>query len=231
MNLIKTTAAAMILPAMLIATPAIAAEMGQIESGDIYRAKNVTKSSSFTDATTADKCEVVKYRVLIHNQGPSTINNITVKATIQSGKNTKNTSTAIVSSENASPKSSSDSTVVNLTGAYGLTYVPGSTKLLDANSNVISNLPDGIVGGGVNVGTVGVSIQQKRMVEFQAKVDCPVTPDQPKPTPTPEQPVSLPETGPEAGLAAAAGTGALGYAVHMYRRSRKSLVDAVKRAK
>lgn len=230
MNMIRTSAAAILLPAVLIATPALAAEKGQIESGDIYRAKNVTKSSSFTDSTTADKCEVVKYRVLIHNQGPSTIENITVKATIQSGKNTKNTSTAIVSSENASPKSSSDSTVVNLTGAYGLNYVAGSTKLLDANSNVISNLPDGIVGGGVNVGTVGVSIQQKRMVEFQAKVDCPVTVTE-KPQPQPEQPVTLPETGPAAGLAAAAGTGALGYAVHMYRRSRKALVDAVKNVK
>lgn len=228
---INRKAAAIALPVMLLATPALAATTGQITGGDNYLVRNVTDNGQFTDPASADKCETVQFKVRIHNVGPDSVGNVNVKATLPTAAATSHSSLVTVTSTDSNPNTRTDTAGVNLSGSYKLTYVPGSTELLDANNAKLSTMPDTITSSGVNIGEVGVSTQQKRFVQFQAKVDCPVTPDQPKPTPTPEQPVSLPETGPEAGLAAAAGTGALGYAVHMYRRSRKSLVDAVKRAK
>lgn len=229
-TIIKTLALGMVIPVALIATPVIAANQGQIEGGNIYRVKNVTDNTEFVDPVNADKCETLQYKVRIHNPGPGFLNNVNVKATMPAGASTTNTSTITVSSQNADPSSTSDNAVVNLSSAQSVKYVSGSTQLLDANGNVIQTLSDGVAAGGVNIGNVGVSINEKRFVQFQAKVDCPVTVTE-KPQPQPEQPVTLPETGPAAGLAAAAGTGALGYAVHMYRRSRKALVDAVKNVK
>ena len=231
---VKTAAAAVVASAALVATPVLAANQGQIEGGDIYRVKNITQNRDFSDPQTAKACDTLQYKVRIHNPGPGALSQVNVKATLPSNAATSNTSTVTVSSQSADPSSTSDNAVVNFTsGAQSETYVSGSTQLLDANGNVIQNLSDGITAGGVNIGNVGVSIEQKRFVQFKAQVNCPTEqpkqPEQPgKGAPAPEQPAALPETGPEAGLAALAGSGALGYAVREYRRSRKSLANKLR---
>ena len=227
---VKAAAVAVVASAAMVATPALAANQGQIEGGDIYRVKNVTQNRDFSDPQTAKACDVVQYKVRIHNPGPGSLSQVNVKATLPSNVATSNTSTVTVSSQSADPSSTSDNAVVNFTsGAQSEAYVAGSTQLLDANGNVIQNLSDGITAGGVNIGNVGVSIQQKRFVQFKAQVNCPAAPEQPgKGGPAPEQPTALPETGPAAGLAAIAGSGALGYAVREYRRSRKSLANKLR---
>lgn len=224
----KIAAAAMLLPALLVTTPVMAANEGQTEGGDIYRVKNVTKNTQFADPVNADKCEKLTYKVRIHNPGPGVLAGVNVKANLSNAKATSNTSTITVTSANADPASTSDNAVVALSSAQSINYVSGTTKLLDHNGNVIKQLPDGITQGGVNIGNVGVSLQQKRFVQFDAQVDCPTTTtEQPKPgtpvVPSAEQPATLPETGPEAGLAAMAGSGILGYAVMAYRRSKRAL--------
>ena len=221
---IKTTAVALLVPAaILISSPAIAANEGQIEGGNIYRIKNITQNIDFTDPQTANKCDVIQYKVRIHNPGPGALASVNVKASLNGAAATSNTSTVTVSSINADPASTSDTATVNFSSVHSLSYLTGSTQLLDANGVVISNLPDGITAAGVNIGNVGVSIDNKRFVQFSAKVDCPVTP----PVVTP--PAALPQTGGEAaGLAGVAGTGIVGYAAMAYRRSKRSLADALR---
>jgi hypothetical protein len=110
---------------------------------------------------------------------------------------------------------------VTVPSGANLAYEAGSTTLFDANGNVIKTLPDTITSG-VNVGNLNGSTTE--FVNFKAKVNCPTTP----PVTPPTTPQPLPQTGVEgAGLAGMAGTGAVGYAVMAYRRSKKALAQTL----
>jgi uncharacterized repeat protein (TIGR01451 family) len=231
----KAVAAAILVPAMLVAP--VMASTGQITGGDNYLVKNLTKNGQYMDPASADKCEVLEYKVRIHNVGPDTITNVNVKATLDNSVATSHSSTVTVTSADSNPTSRTDTAAVNLSSAQSLAYVPGSTELLDANNGKISTLPDTIFTSGVNINSIGVSTEQKRYVQFQANVNCPTTPATPEqpgkggPVITPAPVTELPQTGAEAGLAGLAGTGALGYAAMAYRRSRKALANAVRNQK
>jgi uncharacterized repeat protein (TIGR01451 family) len=177
-KLVSVIAGALMVPALIFSTVQ-AAGMGQVEGGDIYRVKNVSRGTDFADPTTATCGETVQFKVRIHNPGPSVIDNVKVVATLPSVEATTHTSRVTVSSTNADPLSTSDTATVNLDKAGKLVYVAGSTELLDAHNGKISNLGDAITGAGVSIGTVGVSIEQKRFVQFSAKVNCPVVPPAP----------------------------------------------------
>jgi|GEM_PF-862582 len=159
-----------------------AANEGQIEQGDFYYSKNLTTGSSFADPTAASKCETLQYKVRMHNPGATPVTNVRVKVNLPAGASTQNVSTATVTADNAFPVSVSDTAIVNLSTSQKIEYVSGTTKLLNSSNAVISSLPDGITssGSGVNIGSVGVSVNEVRYVQFQAKVDCPTPPQPPQ---------------------------------------------------
>lgn len=169
--------ASLTLVAALLLQPVQAAVQPGIEGGDIYRVRNITKGTDFSDPVTADKCEELQYRVRIHNPGPdAALENVIVKAVLPPAAATQNTSTVTVSATNANPTTTSDTATVNLAGSYKIEYVPGSSQLLNAQGGVISSIADVTSGSGVNIGNVGISINERRFVQFRAKVDCPQTP-------------------------------------------------------
>ena len=189
------------LPAGLVATvtifiagvvaPALAQVQPSIQGGDIYRVRNLTKGTGFMDPGSADKCDELQYRVRIHNGGPEqALQNVVVKAVIPSNASTQNVSTVTVSASNASPGSTSDTATVNLSQSLRVTYVPGSSQLLNSSGGVISSIGDVTGGAGVNIGNVGVSLNETRFVQFKAKIDCPKPPEQPRKPP--EQPKPQP---------------------------------------
>ena len=144
-----------------------------------------------------------------------------------------------------------------------LSYVPGSTLMVDSNTSSSGmKMPDGITTGGITVDDLGVGGGE--LIYFQLKladsipcgnhglenvgivkaqgvtevynvattnvnVTCqtppPVTPPVTPPTPTSP---NLPQTGME-GAAGMVGTGALGYAVQTWRRSKQSLASAMRK--
>jgi len=217
---------ALVLPVVAFTGIAGAASEGQIEGGDIYRVRNVTKNTDFTDPASADKCEVVQFKVRIHNPGPGGLTSVTVRASLPTAAATTHTSTVEVSAINADPSYTTDTASVNLSSAQGIKYVNGSTQLLDAHNGFIKNLPDGITASGVNIGNVGVSTEEKRYVQFQAKVDCPTPPVTPPTTPptTPTNPVApkeLPKTGAGDVVAVVAGATILGAIAHRLFTSRR----------
>lgn len=175
-NALKLAVAVFAVPAMIASTPVMAAAAGQIEGGDIYRAKNVTKGGAFTDPADATCGDTVQFRVRIHNPGPDALTGVTASATLNTAEGTSHSSNMTVSATNANPTSTSDSAGVKTDKSSTISYVAGSTQLLDANGAVMQNLADGIVGGSVNIpGGVGVSTEQKRFVQFDAKIDCGTT--------------------------------------------------------
>jgi hypothetical protein len=226
MSKVKQIAAAALLVPVAFVGVASANPAGQIEGGDIYRVRNITKSGAFEDPTKADACETVQFRVRIHNPGPDALTGVTVKATLNTESATSHSSTVTVSADNANPTSTTDTAGVNLSTAQKMSYVSGSTELLDANGAKMSTLGDSILTSGVGVTNgVGVSTEQKRFVQFSAKVDCPTPPVTPPTTttttPTPVTPTKLVNTGAGSTIgifAAAAAAGTVAYRVVLGRR-------------
>lgn len=166
------------IPALVFTGPkASAIGEGQVEQGDIYYSRNLDKGSAFGDPTAADKCDVLQYRVVMHNPGVGTITNVNIHVNLPGSVASKNVSTAQINASNAFPASVSDTATVNISTPQSIAYQNDTTFLLDANRNVIGTaLPNTITTTGVNIGSVGVSLNEIRYVQFNAKVNCPDTP-------------------------------------------------------
>lgn len=223
--------ATLAIAAVALVSGPVALAAGQIEGGNIYRVKNVTQNSAFTDPANATCGDTVQFRVRIHNPGPDPINNVSVAATLPSAQGTSHSSTVTVSSPDANPTSITDTAGVRTDKASTIAYVAGSTQLLDPNGSVLQTLNDGIVGGSVNVPNgVGVSTQQMRLVQFSAKINCPEQPvctenceptEEVPPTKTGVTPSAIASTGPAELFSGLAGVSALGYGVQRYVASRR----------
>jgi LPXTG-motif cell wall-anchored protein len=108
------------------------------------------------------------------------VDNVMVRATKPGGVASSFQSTITISSANADPATITDTATVNLDEAAELSYIPGSAELIDVSGNRLMTLGDSLFTSGVNIGTIGVSTQEKRFVQFSANVVC-----QPTPPPTP----------------------------------------------
>lgn len=219
-KVLSIVAGAVMVPAITFSSVSAAAA-GQIEGGDIYRVKNVTKNVDFTDPASATCGDTVQFKVRVHNPGPDSLTNVIVKATMPSATATSHSSLVTVSSENANPTSRTDTAGVNLDKAGKLAYVAGSTELLDAHNSKLSTLGDTVLTTGVNIGTVGVSTEQKRFVQFQAKVECeaPATPATPAVTPA-----KIASTGPESTIASLFGLSALAAGIGYFVQRRRNIL-------
>lgn len=253
-KLLKIAAFALLVPVLALSGSTMVAAAGQIEGGNIYRVKNMTQNGQFTDPASATCNDTVQFRVRIHNPGPGPLNNVRVSATLPAGEARSHSSTATVSASDA-PDVITDTAGVNLDKAGSLNYISGTTELLDPHGSKLQNLADGITTGGVALPTaVGVSTEQMRLVQFQAKVDCPdkpevcpegttgtppncVTPPTPEnpqnpktetPAPAGQAPATIAATGPEAMVSGVAGASALGYGVRRWLMSKAALKDALK---
>lgn len=229
-----------------------AAPAGQIEGGDIYRVRNVSTNSAFVDPATGTCGNTFQFKVRVHNPGPDALANVNVKATLPTTEATSHSSQVTVTASNANPASTSDTAGVTLDKAAKLSYINGSTELLDANGAKLLTLGDTIFTSGVTIDTVGVSTQQKRFVQFSVKADCPAAPVEKCPVPgkehlpknspdckndetpvvpgtpstpaTPALPAELPETGIDSTLVILLGLGALTAAITYAVTSRKNVL-------
>lgn len=230
-KLSKVAAIAAVAPLFALASPAFAdVSYGQIESGDIYRVKNVTLNGdgngNFADSITAQCGQTVAFRVRVHNVGPDTINNVMVAATLDNVSSMSHSSKVSLTADNVLDNAT-------ITAAAGLTtdknttisYVNGSTELLDQNGNEIKSLADGVTTSGINIGSIGPLTSNAEEVQFEAKLNCETPPVKPPKTPTkptkPAAPKQLVNTGAGdvAGIFAVATlAGFLGYRVVLSRK-------------
>jgi uncharacterized repeat protein (TIGR01451 family)/LPXTG-motif cell wall-anchored protein len=182
-KLTKVAAGLAVVPMLAFAAPAFAdGGTGQIETGDIYRVKNVTSNSAFADNITAACGDTVEYRVRIHNGGPETLTNVKVAATLQTAAGTTHGSTVTVTADNNLHGASATANAgVTTSATTTASYVSGTTELLNysttpGNESVLKTLPDGILNGGVTIGSVGPTTPQTEEVQFQVKLNCEVKP-------------------------------------------------------
>lgn len=221
-------------------TPVLADSPGQLEGGSlVYKVKNVTQNGSYANTVSAKACDELQYSIDLHNTEYGALHNIMVKVNLPSGSTTSNVSTMTASPDAGGTTGTSGTASVNFTIPQNVTYENGTTVLYDGSGHVIKNLSDGITPNGINVGSLNGSTTE--FVNFKARVNCPTTPNTPGTPGTPgtsETPgkggpvapagTTLPDTGAESGLAGLAGTGALGYAVMQYRRSRVALSNKLR---
>lgn len=194
----------------LFSASAFATSPGAFAGGsNLYKVRNVTTNGTYSTDASATCGQTVKYSIELSNTDYGMITGITVKAPLSGDITVSGTST-----ENQSTTSTGK---VNVAVDKGdLTYVAGSTQLLDVNGKALRTLADGITTNGTDAGALAGSTRE--FVQFQATVDCPTTPVTPV---TPVTPTELPSTGagdailPAFAIAAAAGAGV--YAI----RSRK----------
>lgn len=174
-KLLSMAVAAVMVSAVALTNVYATYEFGQLGSGDIYRVRNLSDNQSdFVVTANADLCETVQFKVRIHNAGPKTLEGVKVKATLTNGVRKDHSSTVTISADNNRANAVATGTAgVNLSEAGSINYVNGSTELLDANGNKLSTMSDTILTSGVTVGKVGVSVNNKRFVQFKAKINCP----------------------------------------------------------
>jgi uncharacterized repeat protein (TIGR01451 family) len=222
-RLSKLAAAVAALPVIAFAPVAHATGTGQIEQGDIYRVKDVTANGAFADNINSACGNTVLFRVRVHNGGPETLTNVKVAATLNSASSTSHGSQVSLSADNnLHGMVVTANAGVNTSTATTADYVNGSTQLLDVGGSVLKNLPDGILNGGVNIGSIGPLTANIEAVQFQAKLNCQTTPT---PTPTPpavKGTTTIPNTGAGAVAGLFAGATVLGMAGHYaVRRQRR----------
>jgi uncharacterized repeat protein (TIGR01451 family) len=184
-------------------------------------------SAPYAATDSANPGDTLEYALVIKNYGNTTLNNVVV-------------------GDNLPPN---------------LTYVPGSTILVDSNTGGAGKaLVDGITTGGVYVDDMAVGASETIFLKAKiattlacgahalqnvgivkatgvtevynvatTNVNVPCTPVPPKPPVTPPTPTTpLPDTGAGA-LAGVGGIGSIAYAGRAYLRSKKSLVDALRK--
>jgi hypothetical protein len=230
-NAFKAGIFALLVPAVLIATEAGAATQG-ILSGDIFQTENVTAhQQAFADPSTAKPGDTIIYRVTVGGtvSGAGSLKNTAVKVQFPADSPKLNVAKATVSADNAA--SVTDTATINLSQGVALTYVPGSTKLLDKNGALLTLLPATIISSGVSVMEQrdGESVcafgNSKCYVQFEMTSSTkPTTPSTPQATPpaapTPSAPLAT--AGPES-AAGAIGLMSLSAAAYGLRRSKHQL--------
>jgi hypothetical protein len=162
--------------AALAPSAAMADGLGQIGGGPIYRIKNLTQNVDYTNPASANACDDLEYSVRLHNPGYGSISDLNVTMTLPSASGNSNTSTMTATYQGGAVSSTTATATVNLTSARSISYVAGSTQLLDTNGQLVKSLPDGVTQSGINLGDLNGSTTE--YVNFEAKVSCPtpVTP-------------------------------------------------------
>lgn len=173
----SATVASFLLANLAGATPAAAAGTGQIEGGPaVYEAKNLTTGSAYGDNTTVAACQELQYSIRLHNSGFVAVNNINVKVTLPSTAGTTNISTVTATYTDGLTPSTSDTTTVISATPQTITYEAGTTQLFDGTGTLVGSQADGIVSGGLSLGSLNGSTTE--YVNFKAKTNCP-TPETP----------------------------------------------------
>lgn len=142
---------------------------GQFPEGNFYYSP---QNGVAVDPASLTCGNTLTLKIRAHNAGPGVVENTTVSASLPNTVATSHVSKATISSPYADPNAVSDTMTVNLDKAGKLSYVAGSAELLDSAGNKLSTLPDTLTTTGVNIGTVNVSVQEIRAVQFKVKAEC-----------------------------------------------------------
>jgi hypothetical protein len=142
---------------------------GQIEDGDIFRAR-VAGSSAFEDPAQVPVGRTVVFGFRLSNPGPGELAGVRLRVRLPKEASTSAAVSGIAASSSGSPSTTRDDATVNYAQDHSacLQFVPGSAVLRNAAGGFVRRLPDGVTQGGINVGRVGIRVTQIRYVRLRA---------------------------------------------------------------
>jgi hypothetical protein len=146
--------------------------VGQLERGNIVRASLNGASGSYSDPLFVHLGSTVTVAIRLSNGGPDDVVGTRVSASLPNAAASSLSVGLVARPRNAHPPSAGDRATIEIEGDEPgcIAYVPGSTRLYDRHFGLIGDLPDGIAGAGVSIGSVGVSIEEIRFVSLDLKL-------------------------------------------------------------
>jgi len=143
--------------------------VGQIEAGNIARASADGTSGTYSDPLVAAIGSPVIVAIRLSNGGPDELVGTRVTASLPKDAASSLSVELVARPNNAHPATVGDTATIDVRGSASacISYVPGSTRLFDQHLGLIRDLPDGIVGDGVSIGSLGVPIEDTRFVSLE----------------------------------------------------------------
>lgn len=179
-------------------------------------------SAKYATSNTAKAGQTLSYVLIVKNMGNTTLDQVQVADRLPAGLTYVPGSTRLVNSITGSAGKTLSDEKLTQGGITIDDMAPASTQYVYFKAKVSDNLPC----GNNQLKNLGF-VKAKGLEEIYNQAITTVT-KQCAPTPETPQNPSLPETGAETALAGIAGTGVLGYTVNAYRKSKRSVVDALK---
>ena len=187
--------------------------------------------AQFTTENSANPGDTLRYVLTLKNVSNTTLTNVVVGDNLAPFMTYVNGSTVVVDSNTgAAGKTWTDGLVTG--GITVDNLAPGGTELVFYKVNLASNIPCGdhaLNNVGVAKANGIPTIQNTALTHVN--VACKTTPPPVTPPTTPPTTTTLPQTGAESAFAGMTGTGVLGYTVQAYRKSKRSLANALKNIK
>ncbi|RWZ79402.1 MAG: DUF11 domain-containing protein [Candidatus Chaera renei] len=191
-------------------------------------------ANKYVKSLSAKPGEVVDFRIKYKNTGDTQQDNVVIKDRLPAGMVYVKGSTRLYNNQNPNGKTLSD----NLTDGVGVnigSHAPGGASYIIFSAQVVSE--NKLQCGDNQLTDVARAETPNGSKEDTANVNvnrqCAEKPEQPKQPPEqpkqPELPTTLPKTGPETIVGGLFGTSALGYGIHSWLASRRSLRQALKR--
>ncbi len=201
--------------------------MARVKANGVSITKQVRKvgDSAWVTQMNANPGDTIQYMITFKNEGNTVLNNVIVGDNLPPHETYVAGTTMLKNGNNPSGVKIANDNIAN--GGINVgSYNPGAVGYVMFNVKIDANIDNGCH----NLQNVGI-VRPEGMNEFFNTATVKVCVETPKtpPTETPTQP--LPQTGGETALAGVAGTGVLGYAVNAYRKSKRSVVDALKNIK
>ena len=186
--------------------PAPSMEIGKLVN-------NVTQNTGFVESVTANKGDVLEYRIMVHNKVVgSNAEGVVVKDVLPTAEAQTFINTANVSGSNFGTLTDTANAHTAFVGR--LEYIPGTTRTFvhaDHSEGVLiadENGQSKLFGSGVSLDTIKGCFEFERFVTFRVKVIKPEV----------LAPPELPNTGPGAALLLIFGTIPAGWAIRTLRR-------------
>jgi hypothetical protein len=146
-------------------------EAGQIQGGDILRARVAGDSISPVDPILARAGQELEFSMRVVNSGPGTVLGIRLQASLVSST-THLVIRATISAINADPEETSDTVTINLEGPDSACaeYVPGSTRVRRFQDESARQLPDGVFQGGIALEPIDELLSDAQLVWFRVRL-------------------------------------------------------------
>jgi hypothetical protein len=145
---------------------------GDIEAGDILRARHVGGNAGFTARLVSPIGSNVRMGFRLYDPGPGNLQHVRLRVFVSNERKSSFDVIGTASAPNADPSSTSGMARIKVLDGIPacLYYVAGSAVLRTLDGRFVRQLPDGLTEGGIPVGDLMLPSADTRMVYFTLRL-------------------------------------------------------------